>query len=329
MEDDKIHPPTQKKLRDSREKGKTFSSKELSKCVVLSCFCLWLWVIAKSFIPQFVVLLSQFISHRPINIQNGLIDIFMLCAPHLSLFFIFNILSIALQRYPVASLNNINPDPKRIMPSLKKIISMQVLFNLIKTVILLVVVILLTVNVIKNHLHEILYNHNYKIIWSIIFYIFIYSSILACFIGIVDYMYQRHQFLKGIRMSHKEIQDEFKETEGNPEMRSKLKNIRRRKAKAIMMEAVKSATVVIRNPEHYAVALKYDYDSPQPPRVVAKGVDAIALKIIEVAQYHNVKIKTDRPLASNLYYSIEIDDYISEKFFVVVAEVIKFANQNL
>jgi flagellar biosynthetic protein FlhB len=127
-----------------------------------------------------------------------------------------------------------------------------------------------------------------------------------------------------MRMSKEEIKEEFKNTEGDPHVKARQKQIRAERARRRMMQAVPKATVVVMNPTHYAVALKYVQGEDDAPLCVAKGLDALALKIREVAEEHKVPVIEDPPLARALYASVEIDEMIPPAHYEAVAKIIGF-----
>lgn len=143
-------------------------------------------------------------------------------------------------------------------------------------------------------------------------------------VAIVDYVYQRFQFMKSMRMSKQEVKEEYKQTEGDPHVKARIKQIRAERARRRMMAAVPDASVVITNPTHFAVALHYELEKTNAPKVVAKGVDAIAAKIREVAKEHGVPIVENPPLARVLYAAVDIDEEIPPEHYKAVAEVIGF-----
>lgn len=146
-------------------------------------------------------------------------------------------------------------------------------------------------------------------------------------ISIADVLYQRWEFNKQMRMSKQEIKDEYKQTEGDPHIKGKLKQLRYEKARQRMMQAVPKADVIITNPTHFAVALKYDTDLMDAPVVVAKGVDEVAFRIRELGKEHNVEIVENPPLARSLYADVELDQAIPPELFKAVAEVISYVFQ--
>jgi flagellar biosynthetic protein FlhB len=148
-------------------------------------------------------------------------------------------------------------------------------------------------------------------------------AVMAVIAGL-DYLYQRHEYMKQMRMSKQEIKDEHKQSEGDPMIKGRLRQIRAERARTRMMAAVPTADVVVTNPTHFAVALKYDIDSMGAPRVVAKGVDEVAFRIREVANDNDVPIVENPPLARALFSTAEIDEEVPPEQYKAVAEVISY-----
>ena len=155
--------------------------------------------------------------------------------------------------------------------------------------------------------------------------ILIFSMLGVFFVfAMIDFIYQRYSYKKSLRMSKQEIKDEFKQTEGNPEVKAKIRQLQREMAKKRMMAEVPKADVVITNPTHYAVAIRYDKEKEDAPRVIAKGVDKLALKIKEIAREAGVMIVENPSLARELYKSVEIGEIIPPKLYKAVAEVLAY-----
>ena len=142
--------------------------------------------------------------------------------------------------------------------------------------------------------------------------------------GAADYMLQRYRFMQRLKMTKQQVKEEYKETEGDPHIKAKLRQLRVEKSRRRMMANVQKATVVVTNPTHYAVALRYEAGETTAPVCVAKGMDAIALKIREEAGKHSVPIIEDPPLARALYAAIDIDEEIPQEHFAAVAKLISF-----
>lgn len=148
------------------------------------------------------------------------------------------------------------------------------------------------------------------------------AGIAFLVLAVIDYFYQRFEHEKDLRMSKEEVKEETKSTEGDPMVKSRIRSIQRRIAYRRMMADVPKADVVVTNPTHLAVALRYEAEEMRAPRVVAKGADLVALKIREIATAHRVPIVEDKPLAQTLYRSVEIGQEIPEKLFQAVAQLL-------
>ncbi|MDR1912824.1 MAG: flagellar biosynthesis protein FlhB [Helicobacteraceae bacterium] len=157
----------------------------------------------------------------------------------------------------------------------------------------------------------------------------IYIALIMLFVffvfAIVDLCTVRYFHFKRLRMSKQEVRDEFKNIEGNPEIRARIRRIQMQMSRQRMMADIPSAEVVVTNPTHFAVALRYQKDKDRSPVVVAKGADLIAIRIKEIAREHNIPIREDPPLARELYKLVDIGEAIPEKLYAAVAEVLAFA----
>lgn len=160
----------------------------------------------------------------------------------------------------------------------------------------------------------------YQIVLRLLLGVLIIVTILA----IIDYAYQRFSFMRSMRMTKEEVKEEYRQSDGDPKIKAKLRQIRAQRSRRRMMKAVPKASVVITNPTHYAVALAYEMGEAAAPKVVAKGADLIALKIREIAEAHDVPIVENPPLARALYAAVEIDDEIPPEHYKAVAEIISY-----
>ncbi len=159
---------------------------------------------------------------------------------------------------------------------------------------------------------------------SIIMEIVIKAGVIFIFLSGADFVYQWWQYEKNLRMTKQEIKDEFKQTEGDPQIKSRIRSIQQQRARQRMMQKVPTADVVIRNPTHFAVAIKYDQNVNRAPLVVAKGADNIALMIVKIAEENNVYVTENRPLARALYETVDLDREVPEQFYRAIAEVLAF-----
>ena len=161
----------------------------------------------------------------------------------------------------------------------------------------------------------------------IILEMFVVAVFVVGFIAGLDYLYQRYEFLKQMRMTKQEVKDELKQTDGDPLIRGRLRQIRAERARERMMASVPTADVVVTNPTHYAIALKYDSEIMAAPKVVAKGVDEVAFRIRDVADDNDVPIVENPPLARALFAAAEIDDEVPQEHYKAVAEIISYVYQ--
>lgn len=152
-------------------------------------------------------------------------------------------------------------------------------------------------------------------------------TIAMFFIAIFDFMYQRWQYLKSLRMTRQEVRDEYKQSEGDPMVKQRLRSLRQERARRRMMAAVPTADVVITNPTHFSVALTYETETMKAPTVVAKGQDLIALRIREIAKENNVPVVENPPLARALYDSADLGEEIPLQYYEAVAKVISYVYQ--
>jgi flagellar biosynthetic protein FlhB len=157
----------------------------------------------------------------------------------------------------------------------------------------------------------------------------LFYSILAMLgVGaVLDFFLQRQRFLDRMRMSKQDLKDENRQSEGDPHVKARLRQLRMERARRRMMANVAKASVVVMNPTHYAVALRYEAGETAAPECVAKGLDSLALKIREVAESHNIPVVENPPLARALYASVEIDETIPREHYEAVAKVIGFIMQ--
>ena len=162
------------------------------------------------------------------------------------------------------------------------------------------------------------------IIISILINMIINMCLAMLVLGYIDKKYQNYEYEKSIKMTKQEIKDEQKDTEGDPKIKAKIKSIQMQMARQRMMSSVPSSDVVVTNPTHYAVAIKYDKTKAPAPMVVAKGVDYLAFEIREIAKENNVPIVENRPVARALYNNVPIDGVIPSDMYVAVAEILAF-----
>lgn len=342
-EDDssKTEDPSAKKLGDAREKGQVIRSQDLGNFILLggsaSVLLIMAFTISRGLNEMMLRFLSfpHAISMEPGNLQRVMIDLTIDLAMVLFLPFLFFIVFAFLTGYLqfglLFSTESLIPKLEKLNPiqGLKKMFSMRSVMELVKGVFKLLIVGAVSFYVlwplmdhteifatmaIGDLLTE-LYEESRKLIIAVLVVI----GLLAA----MDYAYQRFEFMKKMRMTKQELKDEFKDMEGDPHIKAKLRQLRAEKSRKRMMGNVPTATVVVTNPTHYAVALKYEQNMGAP-MVVAKGADLVAKRIRELAQKNFVPIVENPPLARALYSLVEIDEEVPEEHYRAVAEVIGY-----
>ncbi len=341
----KTEEPSERKLQEAREKGQTFYSKELGAFLSLLTFAIIISCASKYISQMYCDITIPLFQHTAvIDLENlryllGKI-VFLILIPS-TFILLINISSSIIQHGIVYSPEALKPDLSRIsiMKGLKRIFSMNSIFELVKGIIKISLVGTAIYLVIKPDF-VVLYN-SYKIsIESIIVLlmqslnkIMIIVCIITFFLGVGDYFYQRYAYYHKMKMTKQDVKEEYKKQEGNPEIKSKLKAMRLEKARSRMMAAVPNADVIITNPTHYAIALQYKEDNMTVPLVIAKGQDEIALIIREIAKEYSIPIVENPSLARALYSSVEVGESIKYEHYQAVAEVIayimKLANKKI
>ena len=221
------------------------------------------------------------------------------------------------------SFSKLNP-----IKGFKNIFSMKSLADLVKNLIVVTIVGYLGYKYVKDNYESILQISNIylpslgKEVLKLILGIFMQITIVLVIIGAIDYFIQFRLYNKDLKMSKQEVKEEYKQMEGDPQVKNKIKQRQREMASGRMMSSVADATVIITNPTHLAVAIKYEDGVNESPKVVAKGAELIALKIKEVAKENDIPIMENKPLARLIYDQVEIDEEIPQEMFQAVAEIL-------
>lgn len=221
-------------------------------------------------------------------------------------------------------------DRFNVINGFKRLLSLKSLIELLKSLIKLTVIGVVAYFVIKGQINELqlLYNSSILYIFTFllkgIFKIFISILILMIIVAIMDYGYQRWQYEKDMRMTKQEVKEEYKETEGDPQVKSRIRSIQIQAARKRMMQQVPTADVVVTNPTHLAIAIKYDPITMAAPQVIAKGAGHIAERIKALAAEHRIPVVENKELARNLYKLIEVGEQIPSEFFRAVAELLAY-----
>ena len=343
MADDleKTEEPTPKKLEDARKEGNVARSMELSGFIVLFIAIIVIIFYFGYLTSQLTEFYKFYISFIGTEITKNIIikiilksvlNFFLLLAPLLIAVFIAAILANVAQFGFLFTIKPLIPKFEKINPiqGLKKLFSFKTIFEGFKMTLKVTIAFIVGGWLFLKFLKEIpkleLMNFFEQLKWFEEKALIIIFAMLAVFLvfALIDFMYQKYTYIKSLRMSKQEIKDEYKQTEGNPEIKAKIRQLQREMAKKRMMSEVPKADVVITNPTHYAVAIRYDKTKDEAPRVIAKGVDNLAIKIKEIAREHDILIVENPPLARELYKLVEVDELIPPKLYQAVAEVLAF-----
>ena len=212
----------------------------------------------------------------------------------------------------------------------KRMFSMRSFVELLKSILKIAILLYVIYTILKNEIFalpqmmDMSFNGALSKTGAVIMEIITRAGGIFVAVAAADYLYQWQQYEKDLRMTKQEIKDEFKQTEGDPEVKGRIRQIQQERAKKRMMQAVPTADVIIRNPTHIAVAIRYNRETDRAPVVVAKGVDSLALRIVEVAEENEVYVTENKPLARALYDAVPLDSEVPDKFYRALAEVLAY-----
>ena len=343
--------PTERKKRKAREEeGRVVNSVEINQTLVLAVtiavIALLTTYLTDTVSKFFMTILNKIstadATMNVLSLPDMFLEIVVLIAKTAGI-----VLAVALvvgvginlaQTKFLFTTKKLKPNFKRIAPTWSNFkervfVSSQNLMNLAKILFKMVVISFLTFTTIYGKSSELFNMTNMELPQAMHLFFFIVLEMLAkvivfmIIVSAFDYFFQRRQYINSLKMTKHEMKEEFKEMEGDPLVKSRIRQVRMERARHRMMENVPKADVIIVNPTHYAVALEYKMETMDAPVVVAKGIDFLALKIREVAEEHEIPIVENPPLARALFASVEIDQAIPPEHFKAVAEVIGYVMQ--
>jgi flagellar biosynthetic protein FlhB len=331
--------PTEHKLRKAREEGKVAKSVELASALVLLLGIATVAVVAGYFLKNTAQMLRYFFRLSGSGELTGeAVQAFYgyflrLVAPVLIVAFVAAFLGNVLQVGFLFSAKPITPDVNRILPNLgrffrRALFSGEAAFNLTKNILKIVVVFVIAYLNVRGELHRILrlgdasWQQGFRLVAVISLRIIVESAIAMLVLAVPDYMFARRLHLESLKMSRQEVKEERRMYEGDPLVRSRLREKMRELLTRNMLKAVPRADVVITNPTHYSVAVEWNRLLMAAPTVTAKGVDAVAMKIREVAREAKVPLVENKPLARTLYHEVEIGEAIPERYYQVMAVIL-------
>jgi flagellar biosynthetic protein FlhB len=341
----KTEEATPKRLRDARKKGQIPKSPDLSPAVSLLAFTMLGGILGNYILKNGLVFIKNSLSTNysaEINnsfvrnsFVNNLIDGILMILPFALIAMLIGFVANIVQTGFIATTESIKPDFNRLNPisGFKNLFSKKVLFNLLKNIAKLAIVTNLVYKNLSESYVQILNSGSvgteklFSFFGSFIKNLVSDIVIIMFIVAIVDYIFQRREFKKNLRMTKQEVKDEYKEMEGNPQIKSARQQRQRQLAMSRMMADVPSSTVVVTNPTHIAVALRYESNKDKAPLVVAKGADNVANKIKEIAKENKVPIIENVQLARTMYKKVEVGEYIPVELYQAVAEILALVYQ--
>ncbi|PUE64000.1 flagellar biosynthesis protein FlhB [Arcobacter caeni] len=338
-DDDKTEEPTDKKISDAREEGNVAKSAEISGVAILSfgtAYLLFfssyslleikkLMLFSYSFIGQELdgPLYYAITYHVVVTLLKALAPLFALV---LLLVFASNLAQFGFLTIPLKfDLQKLDP-----IKGIKNVFAVKKLIEALKLTAKLMLIMLVMFILFSLTYQKFLAMMNQEIVDTIATMLeltlyFISAILFIIFIfAIIDFFFTKHYYMQSLKMSKQEIKDEYKNMEGDPQVKGRIRRIQMKMAQQRMMSSVPEADVVITNPTHYAVALKYDNKVNSAPKIVAKGIDFLAIKIKDIAKDHNIPIIENPSLARSLYDQIEIDREIPGEFYKAMAEIFSY-----
>lgn len=341
---EKTEAPSERKLEKAIEQGQVVTSREVNSFLMLFAFTIiFMWILPNLTVGSPTLFIRSIVENAgnlPMDadsigsiLKKIVYKALLFLTPLLVIVVVVSIFSSFIQRgHFVLAIEQIQPKLSRmsIIAGFKRMFSMQSVVELLKGLIKVLVVgffiylfVMIDIKDLKMYPHMSVGAINHKI-YEIIVNVLICVSITSAAIAALDYGYQKYKHIESLKMTKQEVKEEYKETEGHPEIKKKQRSIQMSMSRKRMMAAIPQADVVITNPEHYAVALKYDADKMQAPVVVAKGLDAIAQAIKEIAKAHAVPIIENPPLARMLYKDTKLDKQIPAQHYAAVAQIISY-----
>ena len=335
---------TPKKREDARKKGQVAKSSELNTAFILLAFFGMMMLLGDYYIKQIGSNLTNSLNNiselvlEGTNTEflqvvgKGIIRVVIINGPLWGgLFLVAFLVSIAQVGYkptlkPMApKFNKMNP-----LKGIKKIASKDTLVELVKSLCKVSFLGVIFINTLKGAVDNLFKFYDMSLlqilenIGSIVLKIGFSVSLAFFFVAMIDFAYQKYKHEDSIKMTKQEIKDEYKQAEGDPQIKGKIKQKMREMSMKRMMQEIPQADVIITNPTHFAVAITYDQQRGAAPIVVAKGVDYVAEKIKEKAKEHRIQIVQNKPLARTLYYTVEIGQEIPPELYNAVAEVLAY-----
>ena len=339
---EKTEVPTQRRLQEARDKGDVAKSQEVPSAAVLMAGLLTLYVMSNYMLERFYIILRHYLGSLhsfeivPANIllitRQGLELTAMVVVPLMAVIIVVALGSNYAQVGVLFATEKIMPNFTKIDPikGFSNLFSKQTLAQSVKSIAKLVIIGFVAYSEVVQAMPAILPLMDQPPIdilafmGKTAFWIFLKAALIICVLAALDYAWQRYQFLEKMKMTKQEVKEEAKQTEGDPLVKGRIRSIQREMARRRMMAEVPTADVVITNPTHLSVALRYDNKTMAAPVVVAKGAGIIAHRIRDIAKENDIPLVEDKPLARLLFKTVELNRPIPENLYQAVAEVLAY-----
>ncbi len=342
--EEKTEEATPKKKRDARKKGQVAQSKDVGGAIILIVVMLAIQFTGGWFTNQFVtiymlcsrMMVNTDALYNPTGLQTLYVELLLrtllIVAPILSAAVLAGVISSYMQVGYLFSPEAIKPklDKISIISGFKRLFSVKSLVEMVKAIAKGTVLVYIVYDYLSDRLIEIAESYQLdlfqfvSLMWDFVVNIVMRSAIFLLIVAFADLAFKRWQHNKDLKMSKKEIKDEYKQSEGDPMLKGKIREKQRAMAMSRMMQDVPDADVVITNPTHFAVAVVYNMNEGGSPKVVAKGQNLIAQNIKRIATENNVIIVENKPLARALFAEAEVGDFIPIDLYQAVAEVLAY-----
>ncbi len=344
-DEEKTEEPSSKKLEDAKKDGNVPRSQDTSSFVTLlvamGAFFVFLPSMKERVMHMYVYYNSLIGQELTKNIVfdigiKSLIELIIIVLPLSAIIALSGVIAGVLQFGFNFTTKPLEPKLSKIDPikGFGKLFSMKKLIEGVKitakVVIVFSVAFFFLLEFAKELTTVINFNMYFQMQWLYDKILVLIAIMLFLFLvlALIDLLIVRYQYFNDLKMSKQEIKDEYKQMEGDPQVKGRIKKVQMEIAQKRMMQDVPQADVIITNPTHYAVAIRYDKEKENAPRIIAKGIDNIALKIREIGEQNFIKIVENPPLARELYKKCEVNDQIPENLYQVVAEVLAFIYKN-
>lgn len=342
---EKTEPATPKKLEKAREEGQIAKSQDLVTAVMLLALFLTIKIFVGFVGNSFIDAFKEFYGYIEKYSKNGFsLAVFLAMFSRAMVIIIIASLPFLVAAFAVSLILNVAQikwqiSTKMLMPKLDKLnpvngfknmFSGRKAFDLLKATVKIIIICWMTYSSLEEQMGLIVTLYDYSlleglsIIGDVVTGIGIKISAILLVIGFVDLFYQKMKFKKDMMMSKQEIKEESKQSEGDPQIKGKIRRKMQEASQRRMMQELPKADVVITNPTHFAVAIKYDKEVDSAPVVIAKGEDYLAQKIKQVARDNGIELYEDKPLARMLYYNVNLGDQIPQELYHMVAEVLAY-----